>query len=854
MLALPTDAPRQARASYRAARHRVRLPAGLSQALRARAQASSATPFMVLLAAFQALLHRYTGQDDIRVGVPVANRHRVETEPLIGFFVNTQVLRARVTGHDTLGTLLERAREATLGAQAHQDLPFDALVDALRPERSLDHTPLFQVMFNHQRSDWRALDGLPGLRVERYRLPQPLAQFELMLDTREETDGTLSVEVTYARELFHDATIARFVRHYQRCLSAYAHGGLNRPLHDVVLLDDAETDMIAGWSRHPAGGVDSADSEPVFRHFERHAARHPEDIALVCGAAVMRYGELNARANQLAHWLGTQGIGVESRVGVAAERSFELVIALCAIVKAGAAYVPLDPAYPADRLAYMIADSRPALVLRQSGLSLPEIDGTPCVALDAIATDAFAAGDPAPPLHGANLAYVIYTSGSTGRPKGVGNHHAALRNRLAWMQHAYNLRRGEAVLQKTPFGFDVSVWEFFWPLMVGARLVLAEPGAHRDPSRLAAIIREQQVGTVHFVPSMLEAFMDSGAGAACAGTLARVICSGEALSADLQRRVFRDLPGVALYNLYGPTEAAIDVTAWTCVDEPGRPVPIGRPIARTQTWVLDAQLSPVPPGVPGELYLGGAGLARGYLRQPALTAERFVPDPFSRDGGARLYRTGDLVRWREDGALDYLGRLDHQVKIRGLRIEPGEIEAVLRQEPGVREAVVTTSGERLVAYVTGAVPEPAALRARLAGTLPDYMVPWRIVVLDTLPLGENGKLDRRALPEPASDVAGDADGEAPRPGVETQLATIWSALLGVAQIGRHDDFFDLGGHSLLAVRLNARIGLELGVGLPLAALFEATTLAGHAAAIERARADQPGDAVLQGLDLFMDTL
>ena len=362
------------------------------------------------------------------------------------------------------------------------------------------------------------------------------------------------------------------------------------------------------------------------------------------------------------------------------------------------------------------------------------------------------------------------------------------------------------------------------------------------------------MSTLHFVPSMLQAFIASGVAPQCGESLARIVCSGEALPTELHQRVAEVLPRVALHNLYGPTEAAIDVTAWACADEGGRAVPIGRPIAATQTWVLDAHLSPVPPGVPGELYLGGAGLARGYLGRPGLTAERFVPDPFAQERDARLYRTGDLVRWRDDGVLDYLGRLDHQVKIRGLRIELGEIEAALTAQPGVSEAVVVAQNERLVAYVTGDACDGAALRVPLAQQLPDYMVPWRVVVLDALPLNVNGKIDRAALPAPADDARGETPWEAPHDGIETQLASIWTTLLGAARIGRHDDFFELGGHSLLAVRLNAHIGLDLGVSLPLATLFEAPTLTAQAEAIASARGAAAGDHVLRELDLFMDTL
>ncbi|WP_186252495.1 condensation domain-containing protein, partial [Burkholderia gladioli] len=581
VLALPMDGLRSAHGDYTAGRYALGVPAELAQAVKARAQQQSATPFMLLLAAFQALLHRYTGQDDIRVGVPVANRNRVETERLIGFFVNTQVMRASFDGDETLGMLLDRLRTATVGAQAHQDLPFDALVEALRPERSLSHSPLFQAMFNHQRRDWRVLEGLPGLGIEPHPLPSAMAQVELMLTTQEDGQGGLGFEFSYARELFSEATIARLAAHYRRCVEAIAQGDLSMRIADVVLTDAAERAMLDGWSRNRTR---YDEIEPVFRAFERHAAAHPEDDALVFGETRLSYAELNARANRLAHWLRSRGIGVESRVGVAAERSLELVIALYAIMKAGAAYVPLDPSYPADRIDAMIDDSGIGLLLAQGGLDLPSREGVERVDIGTLDVSSYPTTNPDVELHGANLAYVIFTSGSTGRPKGVGNRHDGLSNRLIWMQREYGLQRGETVLQKTPFSFDVSVWEFFWPLMVGARLAIAVPGAHRDPAELAQTIVAHDVSTLHFVPSMLQAFVAMPeAAASCGKTLKRIVCSGEALPADLRERVAAVLRGVELHNLYGPTEAAIDVTAWACVDEAGRAVPIGRPIAATQT-------------------------------------------------------------------------------------------------------------------------------------------------------------------------------------------------------------------------------------------------------------------------------
>ncbi|MFM9272241.1 amino acid adenylation domain-containing protein, partial [Halomonas elongata] len=456
----------------------------------------------------------------------------------------------------------------------------------------------------------------------------------------------------------------------------------------------------------------------------------------------------------LAHYLIGLGVRHETRVGIAVERSVEMVVGLLGILKAGGAYVPLDPDYPAERLAYMIEDSGIEWLLTQQHLreALPPTEGLSVLELDRLDVAHQSSTNPDVALHGDQLAYVIYTSGSTGRPKGAANRHRALSNRLQWMQDAYELGADDAVLQKTPFSFDVSVWEFFWPLMQGARLVMAPPGAHRDPAHLVELIRSHHITTLHFVPSMLQAFLAHGEVEACS-SLTRLVCSGEALPAELQGQVFARLPQAALYNLYGPTEAAIDVTHWTCQDDGRHQVAIGQPIAGIRTYVLDGALNLAPPGVAGELYLGGEGLARGYLHRPELTSERFVADPFAH--GERLYRTGDLVRWRDDGQLEYLGRLDHQVKIRGLRIELGEIDAELLAQPEVREAVTVAregpGGARLVAYVVAqanAELDTAALREALGERLPDYMVPGVVVPLAALPLSPNGKVDRQALPEP----------------------------------------------------------------------------------------------------------
>ncbi|WP_122298060.1 amino acid adenylation domain-containing protein, partial [Pseudomonas savastanoi] len=552
----------------------------------------------------------------------------------------------------------------------------------------------------------------------------------------------------------------------------------------------------------------------------------PDAPALIFAAEQLSYAQLNARANQLAHRLREAGVGPDVLVGICVERSVDMVIGLLAIIKAGGAYVPLDPDYPEDRLAYMMQDSGVGLLLTQSALlqRLPVQVQSLCLDQEGDWLAGYSTANPENLSHPLNLAYVIYTSGSTGKPKGAGNSHRALVNRLHWMQKAYALDGSDTILQKTPFSFDVSVWEFFWPLMTGARLAVALPGDHRDPERLVQTIREHQVTTLHFVPSMLQAFLTHPQVESC-NSLRRVVCSGEALPAELAGQVLKRLPQAGLFNLYGPTEAAIDFTHWTCTPDDVLSVPIGRPIVNLKTHILDDGLLPAAQGVAAELYLGGIGLARGYHNRAALTAERFVPDPFDEQGG-RLYRTGDLARYRDEGVIEYAGRIDHQVKIRGLRIELGEIEASLLEHENVQEAVVVDvdgpSGKQLAAYL---VAEHSgdnlrdALKVYLKETLPDYMVPTHFVWLASMPLSANGKLDRKALPTPdASQLQ--RQYVAPSTEQEQQMAAIWADVLKVERVGLSDDFFELGGHSLLATQLISRIHTGLGIDIPLRLIFE----------------------------------
>jgi amino acid adenylation domain-containing protein/FkbM family methyltransferase len=693
-LELPADRPRPAALSFRGGSRMFTLPAGLSQDLQRFSQREGVTLFMTLLAAFQTLLARYSGQRDIVVGTPIANRSRTELETLIGFFVNTLVLRTDLGGDPSFRELLARVRETTLWAYAHQDLPFEKLVEELQPERVPNRNPLFQVMLVLQNAPTtRGAFGAPppaGPQID-----PGTSRFDLVLAFVETAEG-LWGGVEYSRDLFDEDRIERLIEHFETLLAA-AIREPERRISELAMLSEAEQhQVLTEWNETRKDYARAC----LHQLIEAQVARTPEAPALVFEGGRWTYAELNSRANRLAHYLRGRGVGPESLVGVCLERSPEMVVALLAILKAGGAYVPLDPDYPAERIAYMREDARCALVLDAALLEAES---------DAIAGQSVA--NLRASSHPDNLAYVIYTSGSTGRPKGAMNTHAAIVNRLLWMQDAYALDPADRVLQKTPFSFDVSVWEFFWPLMTGARLVLARPGGHKDCAYLARLIGSEGITTLHFVPSMLEAFLQEEDLLEC-GSLRRVFCSGEALSFDLQGRFYARIE-VQLYNLYGPTEAAVDVTAWTCPRTPERQcVPIGRPIANLRTYIVDRDLRPVPVGVPGELCLGGIGVGRGYSNNPALTADSFIPDPFGNSPGQRLYRTGDLCSWLPDGEIEYLGRIDSQVKIRGFRVEPGELESLAREHPAIEEAVVIARkdpacGPQLVCY---AIPH-----ARYAG-------------------------------------------------------------------------------------------------------------------------------------------
>jgi amino acid adenylation domain-containing protein len=828
LLALPTDRPRPAVQSHAGASVGFTLDADLSAGLKQLGQRHGATLFMTLLAGWGILMSRMSGQEDVVIGTPVANRQRREIEALTGFFVNTLALRMSTAGEPSVAELLAQVKQDTLDAYAHQDIPFEQVVETVHPQRSLAHSPLFQTVLALNNTPGGEALTLPGLRLSSVASQETVtSHFDTALsviDRGAELIGTL----TYGAALYDEASMRRLVRRFESLLRGMVADD-TQAIASLDLLVDDERELVTR--------VFNATVRPypyertVHSLFEAEAARRPDAIALVCGAERLSYAELNAHANRLAHRLIAMGAGPDRRIAICAEPGLLMVIGVLAVLKAGAAYVPLDPAYPAQRLAYMLSDSAPIAVLAGASVrqALPE-SGVPVLALEtAIAAgDATGEANPDPRALGLtpqHLAYVIYTSGSTGLPKGTMNHHAGLSNLALAQIELFGIQPDSRVLQFASFSFDASVWELVMALCAGARLVLASRAALMPGEPLISTLAAHGITHLTLPPAALAALPADAA----LGTLTLVV-AGEAcppaLAAHWAART-------TFFNAYGPTETTVCASVQPVGSEPLPIVPIGRPIANTQMYILDAQMAPVPLGVAGEIHIGGIGVARGYLNRPELTAERFVANPFAPD---RLYKTGDLGRWRQDGSIEYLGRKDFQVKIRGFRIELGEIEARLLQCEGVREAVVLAREEpahgdsgdnkRLVAYLTGTPPAAAALRAALAECLADYMLPAAFVVLDALPLTSNGKVDRKALPAPGLSALATRAYVEPQGDAEHAVAAIWQDLLRVERVGRHDSFFELGGHSLLAVQVVSRIKQALGKEVALRSLFTAPTLSG----------------------------
>ena len=842
LLELPTDRPRPPVQGSAGAAHRFRLPRALASRLAETARGEGATPFMVLLAAYAALLSRWSGQDDVVVGTPLAGRTRPETEGLIGFFVQTLALRVDLSGDPPFRELLRRVRRATTEAYAHPEVPFDRLVDELGVARSLGHSPVFQAMLTLQNAAGTAAPALPGLRTEPMRQEVRAAENDLLLYLEEDADG-LDAILQYATDLFDAGTAARMAGHLLRLLDAATTEPETR-LSALPLLSADEADAVVhAWNRTDARYA----AVPVHALVSARAADTPDSVALVCGGRALTYSELDAESNRLAHRLIALGVRRETKVAISMERSPSLLVSMLAAWKAGAAYVPVDPAYPEDRRAYMLADCGAAVVLTDSASigHLPTTDAQ-VVAVDRLDLSTEESMAPSIEVDADQIAYVIYTSGSTGRPKGVMVPHRGVANFLASMRREPGMGPGDALAAVTSLSFDIAVLELLLPLTAGARVVLATREEAMDAARLAALLDRSGATVMQATPATWRLLLQHGWRGKPDLAL---LCGGEALPPDLARQL---LPrGRALWNLYGPTETTI----WSTVDrvQGADAISLGHPIDNTRLYVVDAALRPCPLGVPGELWIGGDGVVRGYLGRPGLTAERFVPDPFSGRAGARLYRTGDRVRRRADGTLEFLGRTDFQVKVRGFRIEPGEIEKTIAEQPGVRQAVVVVREDapgdaRIVAYLVsdGAAPPHDVLRKTLSRRLPDYMLPSAFVTLDALPLTPNGKVDRRALPAPELRRGPERDSVPPRTPAEETIAGFWREALGVERVGVEDNFFELGGHSLLVAKVHARIRAAFPREVTMVDLFRHTTIAAQAAFVTAAD-DAPTPTTALGL-------
>lgn len=805
VLELPTDRPRPPVQTYQGDLYSFTLPPELAQALEELSKQEGSTLFMTLLAAFQLLLARYTEQRDIIVGSPIINRNRVEIESVIGFFVNMLALRTDLTGNPTFRQLLKRVRKVVLDAYAHLDLPFEKLVDGLQIPRDPSHTPLFQVMFALQNASTTSLQ-LSGLEVRQFEKTSKTARFDLSLIMI--TGKELSGVVEYNTDLFEKATIARVMEHFQNLLAGIV-ASPDLPVFRLPMVTATEREQLLQAIN--ATAQDYPRETCFCQLFEAQVEKTPGSVAVVFEKQALTYRELNERANQLAHYLQRVGVGPEVPVGMYLERSLEMVIGLLGVLKAGGVYIPLDPAYPRERLAFILADARVPVLLTQQQL-VPELPPHQarviCLDSDQELLARERSENPWSRATADNLAYIIYTSGSTGKPKGVMISQRALVNFLCFMRERLAITAQDRMLATTSLSFDIAGLELYLPLLAGASVILVSREAIVDGHQLVRAIDTSQATLMQMTPAGWRMLIEAGWQGY---RKLRLLCGGEALSQELARALLTK--GADLVNLYGPTETTI-WSALHAVQHAESAIPLGQPIANTQIYILDALMQPVPPGVPGELYISGDGLARGYLNRPELSAERFVPHPFSEVPGTRLYRTGDLVRYRTHGSIEFLGRIDHQVKIRGFRIELGEIEAILREHQAIRDALVMVREDRpkhelLVAYLVAeqeSILSAESLRDYLGTRLPGYMLPAAFVFLDAFPLTPNGKVDRQRFPIPTirpSEV--DKGYVAPRRLIEALLADIWAEVLAVEQIGVYDNLFDLGGDSIRCVQIATRV-------------------------------------------------
>lgn len=833
-LELPTDRPRPAVQSLSTESRQFSLSLDLVDGLKALSQHEGVTLFITLIAAFQVLLYRYSGQDDIVIGTPTAKRSHFETEGLIGSFFNTLLLRAGLSGNPSFRELLSQVREVVLGAYANRDVPFEKLVEALNPQRDRSRNPLFQVMF--------VLQNIPDNKLLLNRLTPELLQFDTgtakcdLIIELTEIPNNLAGWIEYSTDLFEAATIDRLIGHFQTLLEGIlAHPDAR--LSELPLLTESDRRQLLLECNNTAASFPA--DKCIHELFEAQAAATPQAVAVVYEDSRLTYAELNAQANRLAHQLRELGVKPDALVAICVERCLNMVVGLLAILKAGGAYLPLDPAYPEDRLAFMLEDSAPVALLTQGRLEslFAGVTGAlPIIDLEAEFPSWANRSDANPDPHAVkltpkHLAYVIYTSGSTGKPKGVMVEHMNVVNFLSSMSKTPGIKCSDSLLAVTTVSFDIAGLELFLPLINGAKIVLISRANAADSVFLQEIIAQSGITILQATPATWRLLLNGGWQGSSG---LKAMCGGEALATDLSAQLTESVG--ELWNLYGPTETTIWSTGQHINASRGELYPfepIGRPIDNTQIYILDAQLQLVPQGVSGEIYIGGAGVTRGYLNRPELTAERFVTDPFSAEANARMYKTGDLARWLTDGNIEYLGRNDFQIKIRGFRIEIGEIETMLRQHPQLREVAVAVyeplpEDKRLAAYLVPqgvTVPTASELRDFLKPKLPEFMVPSAFVFLDALPLTPNGKLDRKALPEPDQNrQVPDADFVAPRNPIEQQLAEIWSNALSINYIGIHDNFFALGGHSLLAFNAITEINKLFKTDLPLGAMYQSPTI------------------------------
>jgi amino acid adenylation domain-containing protein len=828
VLNLPTDLPRPAIQTFRGERQSIALSEDLSGRLKAFSQSKQASLFMTLFAAFNALLYRYTGQEDILVGTPSANRLWPEVQQLIGFFINTLILRTRLSGGAAFLEVLAQVREVALEAFAHQDLHFDKLVEVLQPERDLSRNPLIQVMFAFQEPGKPF--KLPRAGAKFIDPPGGISRFDLSVDVKE-IDGRLIVAIEYSTDLFYHSTVTRMLRHYENLLEGILANPEQRLCRLPLLSPDEERSMLVEWN-------DTARDYPAnmcaHELFSIQAGRRPDTIALTFGEAGITYGELNRRANRLAHYLKSLGAGPESLVGIYGGRSVEMIVGVLATLKAGAAYVPLDPRYPAERLAFMLNDARPAVVLSQGGPGAMSFECDAQVIMlneDWHEIEHQSDENPINESDPANLAYVIYTSGSTGEPKGVMLTHGGVANLITAQKDCFALSEADNILQFSSLCFDASVWEIVMALLTGATLCLTPDPALLDGGELIGLLHDKRISTLTLPPSILATLPTADL-----PDLRTVIAAGESCAEEIVKRWG---PGRNFFNAYGPTETTVCASIDRCCEADDRKPTIGRPIANTRLYIVDNSYTPAPVGAAGELLVGGVGLARGYLKRPELTAEKFVPDCFGKEPGARLYRTGDLARYLPDGRVEFLGRIDHQVKIRGHRIEVGDIEAAIMQHPSALQCVVlvrekTAANKSLIAYIAADKKDAidaAEMRQFLNKKLPSYMIPSAFVVLESFPLTPNGKVDYKLLRDSENfKAASTVNYAAPQNDIERVIADIWQEALEIEKVGIFDNFFELGAHSLLLLKARAKLQERLDRELPLVALFEYPTinaLAGH---------------------------